>query len=347
MRIRTFAWIGFLAVLGLGSSAMLWPTTHAKQPAAIAAEPRPAAAMDPQLEMDQQLKRQSEECLFVVQGRIIQVESTEHPKGKTVSLGTIEVTRHLKGRSDLRTIPAEFRFDSDVAMKPDTEDVIWFVRERQSDGRYLVTDWKWGLDSLDRITGAVARVDHTPIPNMPKPGAADQPISLAIAADDGRGQATTEIKRRSLPEIRFLIQFENQGLKALAVMPCLYGSMWHSKYPHYDLEIRDSRDQDVPLGGFAICGTGDMASARPRDVVPLRPGEVFRTAIPSYLIGMAAPRLKPGTYKVRLKYTAKRDASVRGNPPSSINKELEEAMKSLWEGTALSNWITVQIEPKE
>lgn len=341
MSKRAFAWIGLLAVLGLGNAAMQWPTTGVKQPPRDEGTPRPT---DP---WDAQLERQGKESLFVVQGRVTQVESTEHPEAKTVALGTIEITRHLKGVSDLRTIPVEFRFDSYLEMRPDTEEVIWFVRERQGSGRYLVTDWKWGVDSLDRIMESVARVDRTPVPGMPKPGAAERPISVVLAADDGRGRATTEIKVGSFRDIRFLIQFENHGREPHSVMTCLYGSLWQSKYPYYDLEVVDEQGRRVPLGPFGVCGTGEMEPRRAKDVVEVGPDEVFKATIPGYIIGMGAPALKPGTYTVRLRYTAKRDASVRGDAPTPIDKRLEEAMKTLWEGTALSNRITVQIEPKE
>ena len=341
MSRRAFTWIGLLAVIGLGNAAMLRPTTGVNQPPPDEIAQRP---IDP---WDQQLERQGEESRFVVQGRVTRVDSTEHPEARTVALGTIEVTRHLKGVSDLRTIPVEFRFDSYLDMRPDTEDVIWFVRERRGDGRYLVTDWKWGVDSLDRIMGAVARVDRTPVPGMPRPGAADQPISVVLAADDGRGRATTEIEVGSFRDIRFLIHFENHGRGPLSVMTCLYGSLWRSRYPYYDLEVVDEQCRRVPLGPFAVCGTGEMEPPRANDVIAIGPDEVFKATIPDYMIGMGAPALEPGTYTVRLRYTARRDASVRGDSPAPIDKRLEEAMRTLWEGTALTNQISVRIEPKE
>jgi hypothetical protein len=340
--MRVFRWIGLLlVVLGFAHAAILRPMTSATHPPADEIEPRPTDSWD------QRLESQGKESRFVVQGRITQVESNEHPEAKTISLGTIEVTRHLKnGVSDLKTIPVEFRFDSYLDMTPDTEDVIWFVRERQSNGRYLVTDWKWGLDSLDLIMAAVARVDRTPIPNMPKPRATDQPISVVLAADDGQGRASTEIGVRSFEDNRFLIQFENHGRESLTVMTCLYGSLWRSKYPHYDLEIVDEQGQRIPLGPSAVCGTCEMAPLQTSDIVSIEPGEVFKTTIPHYMFKMGAPALEPGTYKVRLRYTAKRDVSVRAHSLRPSDQSLEELMKLLWEGAALSNWVTVHIEPK-
>ncbi len=166
-RLKSHWSLTVLAVLGLGMAAIALSTNHQD------ADEVDEATTDP---TERQLVRQCRDSLFVVQGRVTVVESTEHPEARTVSLGTIEITRHLKGASDLRTIPVEFRFDSDLDMRPDTEDVIWFVRERKSNGRYPVTDWKWGIDSLDRIMDVVARVDRTPIPSMPNPGAADESI---------------------------------------------------------------------------------------------------------------------------------------------------------------------------
>src|SRR4051812_11210687 len=45
------------------------------------------------------------------------------------------------------------------------------------------------------------------------------------------------------------------------------------------------------------------------------------------MVKMGAPALKPGIYKVRLRYTAKRDVSVRAHPLRPIDQSLEEAMK--------------------
>ncbi len=56
--------------------------------------------------------------------------------------------------------------------------------------------------------------------------------------------------------------------------------------------------------------------------------------------------MTPGTYRVRLRYTGKRDATVWGYPSRPKDLGPEEWLKTVWEGTATSNWITVVIAPR-
>ena len=154
---------------------------------------------------DKRLEKMYKECVFVVLGRVTVIESDSHPGGKTVSVGKIEVQRHLKGTSNIMTLECEFRFESLLYMKPDTDDLIWFVRKRLDNGRYLVTDWRWEKSSLDRIWAVMARVEKTRrIPNMPEPLPAEvtKGITVSLGVDDGERKALTAVSAKSLKEIK-------------------------------------------------------------------------------------------------------------------------------------------------
>ena len=286
-------------------------------------------------EWDEKLKSMSKESEFVVLGRVTAVSSIRHPEGKTEAVGTIKVKRHLKGTPNISEVDVIFRFGSHLSMKPDEENVIWFVRRENSGQRYLVTDWKWSSSSLGRVERILALVDKkTRIPNMPKPEPSEQPLSVVIAADDGTGRATTTKRLRSLDSLRLLVQFENHSDIKRTVMPCLDGSIVHWRYPHYDIEIRDEQNKLIRRGSIDRCGNVDPF--RVDDFVSLAKGEVFRTTVPVY-----AYTLKPGKYEMRLIYTAKQDASTKGLWP--VVDKIGDLIQTVWEGTLRSNWITIEI----
>jgi hypothetical protein len=288
---------------------------------------------------DARLDRQSRECLLVVVGRVTKIVSTSHPYGKTSSVAIIEVRRHLKGISDVKTMEAEFRFESSLDMKLDDGDAIWFIREKLDNGRYLVADWKWGQDSLYRILSALNRTDkQTRIPGMPKPVPGPSPLSLSLAADDGQGNALITRKCASLQDVTLLVQFENRGNAPRSVMPCLDGSEDRRRYPYYDLEILDADGKPIPRQGIGFCGNIDPLRAR--DIVSLQPGEVFRTWAPWSL-----HNLPSGKYRIRLHYTAKQNTATNGIPLGQDDKEAKELIKAVWEGDLHSNWIDVEVVP--
>jgi hypothetical protein len=285
------------------------------------------------------------EARFVVLGRVAKVHSTEHPQGVPGvgirATATIQVERHLKGDSTIEAIEIEFRAESYLDFKPDTEDVIWFVRGRQDDGRYAVVDWKWGKDSLRTIEWAMSLVDkQARIPGMPRAQQPKGALTLALGADDGTGRAATSIRVASPADLKLLVQFENHELAPRAVMPCLDGSDCHRRYPHYDLEVLDANGLLVRRGGFAVCGNIDPFRAL--DIVPLRQGEVFRTRAPfpwHY-------RMSPGRYRVRLRYTAKKDLRLDGIPLGKNDPQVADAIKTVWEGQLISNWVEVEVTGK-
>jgi hypothetical protein len=287
---------------------------------------------------DAVLDEQTGKAVFVVVGRITKVVSNERiGPGKYRSVGIIEIRRHLKGNADVKTIEVEFPVD----MKLDEEDVVWFIGKKLANGRYSFAGWKWGVESLSMILPSISRTDKTTrIPGMPKPAAGKEPLTVVLGIDDGTGRALESTRATSFGGIRLMVQFENRGSAPQAVMPVLDGCEVHWRFPHYDLEIRDAQGMQPPRQGVGRCG--NVNHLRTSDIVSLQPGEVFRTTGP-----WGRPNVPPGHYRVRLAYTAKRDTTTKGILIQENEKGVEEAMRSVWEGTIHSNWIDIEILPKE
>lgn len=288
-------------------------------------------------EWDEKLEAQARECSFVVLGRVTEVTSISYLNGETVAEGAIEVRRHLKGSCDTRLFHCEFRFGSPLTNISHPDDAVWFIRKKLPSQRFLVTDWMWGRDSLGRILATIARVDrNTRIPGMPTPQRGSAPVSIVLGCDDGTENATTSIRVPAWTEVQFVAQFENHDSAAQAVMPQLDGSDVHWRYPHYDLEVRDSRGKPVASLGVGRCGNIDALHAR--DIVLLEPGEVFRTWLRPY-----RRALQPGSYRARLKYTARQDLSTRGLALAPDDPEVADKIKTVWEGSIESNWVYIEI----
>ncbi len=136
--------------------------------------------------------------------------------------------------------------------------------------------------------------------------------------------------------VQFIAQFENHDSAAQAVMPRLDGSELHWRYPYYDIEIRDSTGKSIGRPGRSRCGNIDPLHTR--DIVLLQPGEIFRTWFGHYYMY----GLPPGTYRARLRYTAKQDLSKMGLSGPD-DPDMREQIKSVWEGTIESNWIDINV----
>jgi hypothetical protein len=311
--------------------------------ALLVAVARPAPAEPDLLDRVLSLYRDAK---FVVVGRVARVGSCEHPEGVpgvgTRGTAAIQVTRHLKGDSDQKILDVAFEFASSLGLRPDDGDVVWPIRGEQRNGRYLVRDWKWGTDSVGSFEYAAALTDKTTrTPGMPRPTPDGKPLSVVLAADDGTGRAVSAVPR-SIRHTKFFVQFENHDRAARSVMPCLHGSEQRKRFPHCVLEMAGPDGEVVTPRGGAWCPT--VAPLAARDVVPLNRGEVFRT--PVALSWGRYPELTPGRYKVRLRYTARQDARVRGICPEPGVAALV-ALATVWEGELVSNWVDVEIAPPD
>src|SRR5262249_23198843 len=152
----------------------------------------------------------------------------------------------------------------------------------------------------------IYRADKTGrIPGMPAAPPGRGPVAVALGVDDGQGRVAGAGRATSVPELQLLVQFGNLGSAQVAVLPALDGSIWHRRFPHSDLEIVGGDGKPVPQWLAGVCGNIDPL--RLRDIVPLRPGEVFKTWAPWPVWQQA-----PGKYRVRLRYTAKPDMSADG-----------------------------------
>jgi hypothetical protein len=292
-------------------------------------------------ELDDMLVR-CRKAEMVVVGRVTAVHSCKHPLGMpgigTIATATISIERYLKGKSDVKTIEVVLRCESNLELTTDDEDVIWFLRERQPDGRHLVEGWKWGVSETRYIESALRLVDRkTRILGMPEPKPADQPVSVVLGVPDGSGKALTSTRVGSFRNLRLLVQFENHKSGSRSVMPCLHGSDIRWRYPYYDLEIVDADGNAVPRGTVVACRS--VGAFSKLDIVPLEKGEVFRGELPM----QGYDRLPYAKYRMRLHYTSKQDATIKVSPDRQPSAAALTALKTVWEGSITSNWIEVEI----
>ncbi|MDB6028294.1 MAG: hypothetical protein JWM68_4517 [Verrucomicrobiales bacterium] len=161
-------------------------------------------------------------------------------------------------------------------------------------------------------------------------------MSLMIGWEIGKGEPATSTKAQGLKPIS--LRFQNHDTKSQAVMPELDGSNVHWRYPFYDFEIVSPDGTVLQPKSGPRCG--NVNPLRREDVVLLPKGEVFRTSVTP-----AGYQLPPGKYKVRVHYTARRNASIKGVPLGENDASALKAIQNVWEGTLVSNWIELEIVP--
>ena len=291
-----------------------------------------------------QLVARCRECEYVVVGRLVAVHSFEPrvldvPGLRTRATATLRVIRHLKGDPGVGTVEVEFRYPSRTDVRPDEADAIWCVRGKLPNGRHLVSDRRRGADWVWTFEDAISRVDRkTRYPGMPKPEPGGKALSAVLAVRDADGAPGPSARIAAGAGLRLAVQFENHAAGARAVMPCLDGSSRRRQYPYYELEVVDAAGGHVPRAQTRPrCGNTEPLGRW--DVVPLDEGEVFRTSASAD----GYDRLPPGKYRVRLRYTASRDRRMSLVPLGPDDPVAVEALKSVWEGELVSNWVDVEV----
>jgi len=167
----------------------------------------------------------------------------------------------------------------------------------------------------------------------------DRAITLSTSIEADHGETFFSIVVSDFKDDRLRVEFENHDQANHSVMACLDGSTNKRRYPFYELEVVDDRGKPVPQREFLACG--NLNPWRIDDFIDLAKGDVYRIRIGVY----PDWQLTSGYYKIRLKYTAKRDLRRNGlmNQKVSVN----HLMKNVWEGTLYSNWVSVEItDPK-
>lgn len=285
------------------------------------------------------LDAQAKASRFVVVGRLARMNSHTRLDGTTVSIGKIQVRKHLKGASDLKFFDCEFPFKLDDSVSADTEEYIWFVHDKLPSGRFGVEGTRAPADYLALIRDKISRINKkkTPMPGLPKPRSDSAPVSVVLAFDNGTETAATSIRVAAGTQVTLIAQFENHDSAEHAVMPCLDASDVFWRYPHYRIEVRDATGKAVTRHGVSMCGNVDPLRAR--DIILLQTGEIFRTRFEHYMLD----GFPPGSYRARLKYTAKQDQTAKGISPMPDDPDLLERIKTVWQGTIESNWIDIQV----
>jgi hypothetical protein len=251
-----------------------------------------------------------------------------HPSGPTKT--TFQVERSFKGAgsSSLTVILSE-RDSPGIS-------AVYFLAPA---GRHLKVICVWTAGSWHTAREAVFRADkRCRVPGIPIPEAKGG-LVLGLGIVDAHGKARTQASVGSYAELQaldLLLQFENLGSSS-AVMPPLDGSTSKFRFPHYVVEVRDAKGQPAKLPRQFGCKTTNPLRAR--DVIPLASNEVFRTSAPWF----GNRELDPGTYTVRLRYVAKRDPQGQKIQHTKGAAQVRAALKTVWEGTLVSNWITIKV----
>lgn len=290
---------------------------------AVLCQPCPSEDWDARLEI------QVKESTFVVLGRIESISSLTHPDAKTVAVGRMKVRRHLKGASKVRNLGVEFHFESFLELKPDSKDYIWFIGPKLDNGRYLITNWRWGRDSIERIMAVISKVDkNTRIPNMREPLQADTAITVSLAVEDEQGHALTYARAHSLRQIRLWAQFHNRSKVPLSIL--------HRSFLYDTLEIVGPDGRRISRFSELCCG--DLLILRKEHIVQIGPNEVYRR-----ILWTTGFRLAPGIYRARYKYTATQDLSSAAMIFNRGDEKLRQLLNNVWEGEIVSNWIEIEI----
>jgi hypothetical protein len=147
-------------------------------------------------------------------------------------------------------------------------------------------------------------------------------LTLSIgAATDGA---------RSLEQLNLTATFENRGRKTLSVVidatPLSHGT--------YDLDFTDPKGKPVRADSFGMCGT--MSPLQESEIADVAPGGSFTTPVHS-----AGVRLKPGTYKVRVRYRAHRS----DHAADSLSPVVVKRLSHFWTGTLQSDWVSLTLHP--
>ena len=151
-------------------------------------------------------------------------------------------------------------------------------------------------------------------------------MSLHLTLSTG---AATEAAR-SLEQLNLIATFENRGRKTLSVVidatPLSHG--------RYDLEFTDAKGKPVRPDSFGMCGT--MSPLQETEIADVAPGGSFITPVHA-----GRMTLKPGAYKVRVRY----EAHDSDHAADSLSPLVVQRLKHFWTGSLQSNWVTLTLHP--
>jgi hypothetical protein len=172
-----------------------------------------------------------------------------------------------------------------------------------------------------------------------EPVAAEPQLTLdfRILAPDGNvGREATVGSYEGLQALNLELEFKNTAASA-AVMRPLDGSTTEFRYPYYRVEVVDLAGEAVALPPLAGCKTTNPLRAT--DVIALAKGEALKTPMP----WSGNRELAAGSYRARVHYTAKRDPKGQNVEHSSDPGKAGAALKTVWEGELVSNWIRLDV----
>lgn len=256
--------------------------------------------------------------------------------GGVESPGAVEVLVQRLFKGKLESPRLRVRIVRKLSREDREEVSAWFLVRRR-DGVYEeVAPASQMADYY--FMDVAARTERTPFPGMEPRRLADG-IVVDLGVDYGLGKASKTPEQAIRGDHVLLAgQVTNFG-PTRTVLSGAETSELDRGSPRIHLEIRDEagRDARTPDPRF-MCGNLSEVG----HFIDLRDGETLR-----FMVRFHYERLPPGTYSARLHYTITRDIkrlNVDGSFRLPDDATLARA-KTLWEGTAASEWITFRVLP--
>lgn len=275
-------------------------------------------------------------------GHLVSVTTSQSndPVYKTVATGVLRVSWWIKGPTSAQDaqIDVALRFKTSVTISAESEDQVWVLREIQTDGRRLITDWPWGIVMVPQFRAAAFRIEKSVrVPGITESGRMAD-ISLGLGIDTGRGTATKRGQIAVGQPVRLYLQIENKGQVRRVFTPPTGPLLDKQMLSEYVIEAETNTGE--PLLVSTSPGGLKQMPLKPCELIELDTGEIMRVALTAY-----TGHLKPGHYRLNARYTChdidKNKLSPAGDTVAidSINKKLKLA----WYGTIRSNTVDISI----
>jgi hypothetical protein len=275
---------------------------------------------------DAEAARAIKQSQVVVWGRIVD--------GGSGSPGIVEVFAHRLFKGSLESPRLRVRIVRNLSREDREEVSAWFLVRRR-DGLYeevapasLMADYYF----MD----VAARTERIPFPGMEPRRVADA-IVVDLGVDSGLGRVSKTPPQAIRADHLMLVgQVTNFG-PARPVLSASETSEINRGSPKIHLEIKDEagRDAATPDPRFTCGNLSELGH-----FIDLNKGETLR-----FMVHFHYERLPPGVYSARLHYTVSREIkhlNVDGSFRLPDEATLARA-KTLWEGTAVSEWITFRV----
>jgi hypothetical protein len=255
--------------------------------------------------------------------------------GRPSSQDLVEILAHRVFKGSLESPRIRVHLHRKLSSEDRDDLSAWFLVKRR-DGSYEEVAPASGMADY-YFMDIAARVDRTPFPGM-RPRKIGDGIVLDLGFDSGLGRVSkTPVEATRSDRLMLVGQVANFGAVRRVLGRSERSELGRGN-PGIVLEIKDRAGHDA-TGPAPRIMCGNLSELG--DFVDLRDGQTLR-----FMVSFHYDDLQAGTYRARLRYTVKRDIeglNVDGffHPPDQATLTKAEA---LWEGTAVSDWITFTVE---